>query len=360
MATTKIEWANKVWNPIVGCTKVSAGCKNCYAEKMSYRLACIEQSEHGDIGYDYFKIIDFGKKSFNGKIHLREEKLNEPMLRSKKPLKIFVNSMSDLFHEKVPDEFISNILERIASYDKHTFMILTKRPNRALQFFKRISPARRKEYDNGHGEMMELDGEFAENPCGDMRNDAICLPEDWPLKNLWLGVSVEDQKTADERIPLLLQTPAAKRFISVEPMLGEVDLGKVNQELSKTGVECSQSTGLDWVICGGESGKNARPLHPDWVRSLRDQCKAAGVPFFFKQWGELLPADHWDDKSLCATHNGVFLMKDGSTKKYNFDSWNEVHFNPNISMPFAKVGKKKAGHLLDGKEYLKSPKELEK
>lgn len=278
MGDTKISWADKVWNPVTGCTKVSEGCRNCYAERMSKRLA-------GRAGYpeDGFKVT------------LHADKLGEP-LRWKKPTRIFVCSMGDLFHKDVPDEFIAKVLDIIEKAPQHIFMVLTKRPERAEAFL---------------------------NWCKVLWANSPIRPASCPPSNLWLGTSVEDQKTADERIPLLLQTPAAKRFVSYEPALGPVDLTR----LPAAGAYVCALRGarpaypsLDWVIMGGESGPGARPMHPDWARSTRDQCQAAGVPFFFKQWGEWAPV--WE--------------KDGASVG-------------------RRVGKKAAGCLLDGKEHKERP-----
>ena len=225
-ANTKIEWCDRTWNVTTGCTKVSEGCRNCYAERIAQRF--------------------WGERKFSD-VQCHDERLNDP-LHWKKPSRVFVDSMSDLFHPDVPDSFIANVFDLI-SYSwvsHHTFLILTKRASRMQKF-------------------------WAENP-------GVIIP------NLWLGVSVEDQKTADERIPYLLQTPAAKRFVSFEPALGEVDFDK-REWLCKSWSEGKPTIGtyLDWVIMGGESGPGARPMDINWARSVKNQCVEAGVPFFFKQ-----------------------------------------------------------------------------
>lgn len=255
MTKTNIEWATDVWNPVTGCTKVSAGCKNCYAEKIAERF--------------------WGDRKFTD-VECHPERLEDP-LRWKKPRRIFVNSMSDLFHESVPNWFIDDVF-RVMANTKHTYMILTKRPDRMNRYIWN-----RSKYPSD-GRAM--------------------------LPNVWLGVSVENQQTADERIPYLLETPAAVRFVSVEPMLEEVDIryylnGSPRQVSSRMIVtremaldaeepsmegmswgedEWEQTTpALDWVICGCESGASARPFDMYWARDLRDQCQNADVPFFFKQ-----------------------------------------------------------------------------
>jgi len=238
MGNTKIEWTDRVWNPVTGCSPVSEGCRNCYAKRMAHRL-------RGRYGYP---------KDDPFRVTFHPGRLDEP-LKWKKDSKVFVCSMADLFHENVQFEWIGHVWDaifnrsfpdRIANKPYHTFLILTKRPCRVLQFEKWL------EKDN--------------------RNV-------W-YDNIWLGVSVENQQTADERIPVLLQIPAAKKFVSVEPMLGFVDF---QWDIYTDDIR------PDWVICGAETGPGARPMNPDWARSLRDQCRAAGVPFFFKQMSKKAP-----------------------------------------------------------------------
>jgi protein gp37 len=416
--TTKIEWCmnpdgtpGEVWNPVTGCQKVSAGCKNCYAERIAARF--------------------WGERKFTD-VQTHVDRLDIPF-HWKKPRRVFVNSMSDLFHEDVPDKFIGSVWSKMLEFPKHTFLILTKRPLRMAETISRI---------------------VAECERKGLRQ----------ASNIWLGVSAEDQKTAEERIPYLLQTPAAVRFVSCEPLLGPVDLSKYlvrknetkvlgrdsvssreewrvddrrvreclesgcakgepldrrNQpnpmsttesgtsigpilpgqsndqleESSRTGAQTGlvsllwedtrgndgqpqereypgQSTGelgvsdllrsgdpLDlhagasegeeqsrsilWVIAGGESGPGARPAHPDWFRGLRDQCQAAGVPYFFKQWGEWIEGDQW-----CASGHKLSDMPD---KIYHNDK-------PLEFCHMFRVGKKAAGRLLDGREWNEFPK----
>jgi protein gp37 len=213
-AKTTIEWTDRTWNPVTGCTKISPGCAHCYAERITERF-------HGAGSFE--------------KVVLHPDRLEEP-LSWRAPQRVFVNSMSDLFHDDVPGDFIDHVWTVMREAPQHTFQILTKRAERMLKLMRHYPP----------------------------------------LSNVWLGVSVENQHFADERIELLMQTPAAVKFISAEPLLGHIFL----QNHFLLGID-----GLDWVICGGESGPGARPMDSDWVRSLRDQCTAAGVPFFFKQWG---------------------------------------------------------------------------
>lgn len=314
---TNIEWTDSSWNPIRGCSRVSEGCMNCYAETIAKRFS-------GE-GQPYEGLIAKGGQ-WNGNIMIVDHILDQP-LRWKKPRKIFVNSTSDLFHENVTDEQIDRIFAVMALSPQHTFQVLTKRPERML------------EYLTGHaagGRHIWAEGQKIKMPRGQHKPDP-----DWPLPNVWLGVSVEDQKAADERIPLLMKTPAAIRFLSCEPLLGQIDLG-YNDTCDHKYYSCTDIgcwSGLDWVIAGGESGPGARPMHPDWVRSLRDQCKAAGVPFFFKQWGDWYPREfrnwvHKQDHLFCGFEDeGPF--REGP--------WME------------RVGKKKAGSMLDGEEIKEYP-----
>lgn len=225
---TAIEWTDATWNPVTGCTKVSEGCAHCYAETWAGRHL-------GEFSKDK------ARKFTDVRTHA--DKLTLPLSWSK-PRRIFVNSMSDLFHRDVPDAFIRQVFEVMASAHRHTFQILTKRPERMNRFLSDLKVA--------------------------------------PLPHVWLGTSVEDQRAADDRVPQLVGTPARVRFLSCEPLLGPVDLSPWFGGLC----------GIDWVIVGGESGPKARPMHPQWARALRDQCASAGVAFFFKQWGDNMPMEH--------------------------------------------------------------------
>lgn len=283
---TKIEWTNETWNVVTGCSKISPGCAHCYADRMSKRLA-------GRCRYP--------AAPHNFDVTLHPDRLEEP-LRWKKPRRVFVVSMGDLFHDDVPDEFIDRVFTVMGrKCPNHTFQVLTKRPERMLEWHKRY--------------------------C-----DAMMRGENSPYPNVWLGVTAENQEQADKRIPVLLQTPAAVRFVSVEPMLGPVDLSEWlgithDEYYGKWTVDergcISGKWWPDWVICGGETGPGARPMHPDWARSLRDQCQAAGVAYFFKQWGEYKPGFN------------SYTTPDGIT--------------------MYKVGKKDAGRLLDGREWNEYP-----
>jgi protein gp37 len=310
MSQTKIEWATKVWNPVTGCTKISPGCQNCYAERMAKRLA-------GRCGYP---------KENPFKVTIHPERLEEP-LAWKKPQRIFVCSMGDLFHDDVPDEFIGEVFNTMVNAQwilGHRFLVLTKRPERMKRVIEEF------------GDIITEQRKPKKMPDGTTRHTMTFA---FPLQNIWLGVTAENQEQADKRIPILLDTPAAVRFVSVEPMLGPVDL-RVNgndtlcrcsgcMDYAKENSDRWQAQRIDWVICGGESGPGARPCHPDWIRGVRDQCQGAGVPFFFKQWGEWYP----DKKGLYKAPGMIF----GNTY---------IH----------KIGKKAAGRLLDGRTWDEFPK----
>jgi len=228
MRTTKIEWTERTWNPITGCSKISEGCEHCYAERMAKRLAGRAGYRRGD--------------PFGLTIHLN--KMEEPF-KWRKPCMVFVCSMGDIFHEGVVDAFRDVVFNQMEVCPEHTFQVLTKRPQNALRYL------------------------------GKPRH----LPA---LKNLWLGVTAENQARADERIPILLQIPAAVRFVSVEPMLGPVNMAKV-PGLNKCGSAGQDLVKNFWVICGPETGPGARKMEIQWARGLRDQCEVAGVPFFYKR-----------------------------------------------------------------------------
>lgn len=257
---TDIGWTESTWNPVRGCTKISPGCTHCYASTFAERW-------RGIPGHPYEQGFD---------LRLVPEKLSEP-LKWKKPRRIFVNSMSDLFHEGVPDEFIDQVFAVMALAKQHTFQVLTKRPERMAKYCNSMDRSR----------LDDACGQFVDG-CrfhGD-------LPP-WPTPHVHLGVSVESQKYADERIPFLLRTPAKVRFLSVEPMLGPVDLSvqmnykngffKNVHELESCGKIYPRRSDIDWVIVGAESGPGRRPMQLEWAESLVDQCATAGVPVFVKQ-----------------------------------------------------------------------------
>jgi protein gp37 len=318
MSKSKIEWCDKTWNPVTGCTPISKGCANCYAKRMAERFA-------GPWGLD-------PANPFAVKLH--PERLDEPK-RWKKRSKIFVCSMSDLFHEDVPDDFIVKVFETMSNaqwFFGHTFLVLTKRPERMKLIIDKIGAA------------IEEQKKPVRNEDGTTSHK---LHFAFPLQNIWLGVTAENQEQADARIPILLSTPAAKRFVSVEPMLGPVEIsnylypvyGEPEEPASVYVSNPYAGPWLDWVICGGESGPGARPIHPDWARSLRDQCNAAGTPFMFKQWGEWSEADLGNIDRAKRNH---FLALNGNDEtNIPIGEYSEG------TKHMVFIGKKAAGRLLD-------------
>ncbi len=279
---TKIEWTDATWNPITGCSVVSPGCTNCYAMGLAgtrlrnhpSRAGLTNDSRAGPV--------------WNGQVRFNENWLDQP-LRWRKPRMIFVCAHGDLFHESVPDEWIDRVFAVMALAPQHTFQVLTKRAERMREY---IASANFGEVDRWTKPLLTT--------MRRAKTGSRFVVEEWPLPNVWLGVSVEDQTRADERIPRLLNTPAAVRFISAEPLLGPVDLTmctydgmvRINALTGEGGWPVPHAIcgpALDWVIVGGESGRNARDMNPDWARSLRDQCKAADVAFFMKQMAHKAP-----------------------------------------------------------------------
>jgi protein gp37 len=304
----KIQWLNlpgykgETWNPIIGCSKVSDGCKNCYAEKMAARVYhCTSNRDNSATFLNYSDVLTDDLK-WNNNTRFIPESLTIPS-QWRQPRIVFVCSMGDLFHESASFQQISAVFSVMADCDQHIFIVLTKRPERLVQFAEWKSWA----------------------------NDVQNIP--WrPSANVWLGVTAENQEQAMIRIPYLISIPAAVKFVSIEPMLSQVDLDDTLQYTLKHHAGGLKNC-LSWVICGGESGHNARPLHPDWVRSLRNQCQDSGAPFFFKQWGEWMPH--------------------GTIRNYNF-------LNPKKEKVagvdvMVKVGKHRSGNLLDGVKYEEYP-----
>lgn len=405
---TKIEWADITINPVVGCSHCSPGCDNCYAERFAARMA---KHPNPKISGKYAGVVD-GRGRWTGKMSRRYFIDAAFDSLPKAPKRVFVGSMCDIFHENMNYPAFLHFIKKLSTFSQHTFIVLTKRPKRMKKFVS-------------------------------ITTQEDVAPHPWPLPNVWLGVTVCTQAEADEKIPLLLQTPAAKRFVSVEPMLEPIDLvgwggihqgenlypkrwpdfawpewvpAKVRQEIESFwswetynrtprqwadnavqncgGIALGSLVGVDnvtwkgsktvrpyndyrsyrtgrfvhvwnnmcrvvyddgtfdyawydgrfhlsrypvrgtdkyrslinWVICGGETGPGARPMHPDWVRSLRDQCQSAGVPFFFKSWGEWTTDYTYDD---AISTLGAYVDE----------------------TPFARIGKRRAGRLLDGRTW---------
>ena len=355
---------DQAWSLVEGCTPISPGCDHCWAASQAH----VRAGQKNPKIRARYEGLTTDKGKWNGQIRLLTNNLGAP-LRRRKPIVYAV--WNDLFHEDAPDEFIDRAFAVMALSPEHTFLVLTKRPDRMREYIQRLTG------DVGSFGLPEPIDEVIFWPgllCHSIRmrdgwkqipadydGPDLVTPEEWvwtgegkpfswPLPNVFCGVTAENQETANKRIPILLQIPAAVRFISVEPMLGPVDLSegmcergwwcdycqatKSPQQVTYDEL-CTYCGGsvewkeqIDWVICGGETGPGARPMHPDWARSLRDQCKAAGVSFFFKHWGEWYP----DRKGIYEGDSAIF----GNTV---------VH----------RIGKKAAGRLLDGVECNEMP-----
>lgn len=372
--STGISWTDSTWSPVVGCSRVSEGCRNCYSERLvATRLRHTAK-------YSGLAQMTQAGPRWTNVVRCVEGALLEP-LGWRKPRRIFVNSMSDTFHKDVPFEFLDRMFAVMALCPQHTFQVLTKRPERAAEYFAdqttelqvwwrararaRLTWPGRPEPGSDHGRSHLLPGMAP--------TTTLYASEVWPLPNVWIGTSCEHQAAADERIPHLLNIPAAVRFLSCEPLLGPLRLPLARVRL-KTFVHSDLPLGMGpmkvveagehyattnrygalsidtpdgplgirpdeferlpneihWVIGGGESGPNARPMYPDWARSLRDQCAGAGVPFHFKQWGEWCPANQGPNAGPMG----------------HFDIVTEVA---------ERLGVKAAGRLLDGVEHLAFP-----
>lgn len=366
MANSKIEWTEETWNPIVGCSLQSPGCTNCYAMSLAARLAAISiahEAKHGVPGplahYRGTTVKVKNRAVWTGEMNVAPDSIFLMPLRRKKPTMFFVNSMSDLFHPDVPDEIIDRAFAVMALCPQHEFQVLTKRAARMREYLTPKGETRHAEvvariWEAAHALVVE--GTVLHHS---RETEALYEGAGWPLPNVWLGVSVEDQKRADERIPDLLNTPAAVRWLSCEPLLGPVDLrriclipklplGKragihidalrgryVESGLAYVGEwdvrepypEGARALSLDWVVVGGERGD--RPMHPDWARNLREQCGAASTDFFFKQHGD------WVSVS----------MVEGAGRHHRFEDGTTVR----------RVGKKAAGRVLDGATHNEMP-----
>lgn len=334
---TNIEWTDSTWNIITGCSVVSAGCKHCYAMKLAGTRLQHHPSRAG------LTIDTAAGPVWNGQVRFNEQWLDQP-LRWRRPRRIFVCAHGDLFHESVPDEWIDKVFAVMALAPQHTFQVLTKRAARMRAYLTNRDTLARLIALLAHAVDGIAGADFKVSGVDDG------LPGFW-LPNVWLGVSVENQDAADERIPLLQQTPAAVRWISAEPLLGPVDLNAVPPPPGTRPVNgatisdisgclprwqthpmrAKLKDGIDWVVVGGESGPGARPMHPDWARSLRDQCATAGVPLLFKQWGEWAPSAH-----ILATVETAYSA--AGTKLYGIGQGRSME----------RIGKKAAGRLLDG------------
>ena len=309
---TSIEWATKGWSPIIGCDRVSSGCDRCYAINTAHIRSRHPNPKIANAFAGTTERRD-GRIDWTGKVNLLPGRLTDP-LTWRKPERIFVNSMSDLFHDSVPDEYIAKVFAVMALAPQHTFQVLTKRHARMRSLL-----------NSGPFQTAVAEHILARTDADEVKDAG----DPFPLPNVWLGVSTENQQWADIRIPALLDTPAAVRFISAEPLLGPIDLlgdaENPGPAIVRTGVRTRPNTvdgpaeydyddqvGLDSVIVGGESGRGARPMHPWWAESLQQQCETADVPYLFKQWGEWTPLAPLVDGKFDFS-GGIVMTDDGIT-----------------------------------------------
>ena len=380
-ARTGIEWCDATWQVASGCSPVSGGCRNCYSARLAHtRLKHLPQLA------GLTECTSRGVPFFNGAIRLHPARLIDP-LRWSTPKRIFVGDRTDLFHPSIPDGYIDQVFAVMALCPQHLFLLLTKRPKRMREYIGEMKP-----WSPRVNSIREAVAAFQAFAADKTRGISF------PLPNVWLGTSVEDQATADERIPSLLATPAAGRFISAEPLLGPIDIQRWIEschaarsdgeciapscpqlrdgEPARSGRHCpiddwdtvdewEAPPKLDWVIVGGESGPGARPMHPAWVRSIRDQCAAAGIPLFFKQWGEwntaafnlatnqrvfrqFLSFEQWVNKAPTWIQGGVCLDNTGRVCSSGADFERARDENTFPITVMHRVGKSSAGRCLDG------------
>ncbi len=357
-----IEWTEATWNPVVGCSILSPGCTNCYAMTMAARIEAMSAATGRDTHYAGTTKLSKAGPVWTGKLALAPDHILTEPLRWKRPRRIFVNSMSDLFHEDVPDKWIDKVFAVMALAPQHTFQVLTKRA------------ARMRAYVHGLPNRDDLVAKAGVHIWGGRDPDAVfdhvMFSVRMPLPNVWLGVSTERQQEANERVPELLATPAAVRFVSAEPLLGPIEFRDINDGLDS--LRRRSGSRLDWIIVGGESGQDARPMHPDWARSIRNQCAAAGTAFFFKQWGTWKPICEMLEEQIDACFRSNRKAKDGedqgvldemygrtctvdSTVLHNdgtrHDALAPMAFAAKSAMTMFEIGKKRAGRLLDGREH---------
>lgn len=345
---SRIEWTTTTWNPTTGCDKVSPGCGlprpdsddeqigrtgGCYAMTMARRLKAMGQEKYQNDGDPRTSGPGFG-------VTMHPGSLTEP-LHWAKPRKVFVNSMSDLFHDKVDASFIAQVFAVMSLAEQHTFQVLTKR----------------------HGRMRSLLNEPMFRVTVDEYRESLQPGSAhlvWPIPNVWLGVSAENQKWADIRIPALMQTPAAIRFISAEPLVGPISLHHGHSHCPTHDFSGGFCTGPcpdrilpDWLISGGESGPGARPAHPDWFRTLRDDCAEAGIAYFHKQHGAYTPVTDQPKQG------DLWVNEDGSTRTWGpFDGFVRRgirEFRDRDAVLVRRVGKKSAGRELDGQTWDEFP-----
>jgi protein gp37 len=336
MENSKIEWTDHTFNPWIGCTKVSPGCAHCYAETLM------------DARYGRVKWGKGNPRSRTSAANWKEpirwsRNAEADCLRwaekgdaKKRRPRVFCASLSDWLDDEVPLDWLADLLDLIRKCQHLDWLLLTKRPE---NFRPRLLAA----MESCVGRMDLENWIFAW--IGQKADGALINVDPEPPANVWIGTSVEDRQRADERIPSLLAIPAVVRFLSCEPLLGPLEFSNVTKRSDAVAQLGKKAlTGIHWVICGGESGPNARPMHPTWAISLRNQCSAAGVPFLYKQWGEWAPVKVLDDNRVEFTH-------DLSTKCPINPEWYLFQNMDKTQTYMARVGKAAAGRLLDGVEH---------
>jgi len=345
---SKIEYTHETWNPVVGCAHSgSPGCDHCYAAKMAWRLAHIPATR--ELYEGLTRQTESGRIEWTGKVRVNENALATP-LHWHKPRRVFLGSMTDWMFSGIPSRRRLEMLAVMALTPRHRYLTLTKRHLNLRPVLETIG-------DHDPANLLAeaayriTSNDEAECQVANAVNNLLAPEHNvgWPLRNLALGVTVCNQAEADEKIPLLLATPAAIRWVSVEPMLGPVDLTAIKAHAAN---HCANALhALDWVVAGGESGHGARPVHPDWLRSLRDQCASADVPFFFKQWGEWSAISQLDDSQF-----GQHEDWPNSDHIAHLRGPDVVHLDD--PCPVYRVGKRRAGRLLDSREHNDMPEAL--
>lgn len=343
---SKIEWTDSTFNPWIGCTKVSPGCDHCYAEAWDRRFAESGHATHWGPGKARRRTSES-----NWRQPVRWNAAHDAFLAEHgRRRRVFCASLADVFDNEVPDDWRWDLFRVIAATPNLDWLLLTKRIGNALKMLNEAAAA--------------VEDDFAGASTWDRS----------PWANVWIGATVVNQEEADRDIPKLLDTPAAKRFISIEPMLGDIRLGSFLQRSPSAAFAngCVTpdmpawtrigATAIDWVICGGESGRHARPMHPDWARSLRDECSAAGVPFLFKQWGEWLPWHHFTGARIDDPPERTrFVTREWLDDRWidvgRPDFWDSKDGDIDDMQCVGRVGKKAAGRLLDGREWNGFPTE---
>lgn len=372
---THIEWTDATWNIITGCSVVSPGCTNCYAMKLAGTRLRDHPSRRG------LTIDSKAGPVWNGQVRVNAEWLDQP-LRWTKPRKIFVCAHGDLFHEGVTDDQLDKVFAIMALCQQHVFQVLTKRPARMREYMERLH---RSQIERGH--LLAIAPELLDDVAAEITATHGGSLEDtaWPLPNVWLGVSVEDQVRADERIPILLDTLAAVRWISAEPLVGPVNLGAIQAprytpedhetdwkfSCLETGdyyyFDCGDGFNeggdgpyrkhrIDWVVVGGESGHGARPMHPAWARDLRDQCAAAEVPFLFKQWGDWTPGENAQSTLGRTVQTADWFNDSWHYETLTASAADVLHIDDEPTV--FRAGKKASGRRLDGQFHDGYPEEI--